>query len=101
MTPSPATPSSLGPDAALFAAFIGALPAPPRRAEPDVADLVLRLASSVRQTTSALREASACLQEGQPGPRLAGLLAQAEAATLDQAECTTRLLGRLAGSSAA
>jgi len=98
MTPSPAI---LAPDAALFAALIGASPAPPRRAEPDVADLVLRLASSVRHTTSALREASACLHAGQTGPRLAGLLAQAEAASVDQAECATRLLGRLAGSAAA
>lgn len=101
MPPSLAPRAPFGPDAVLFAALIGVQPTLPRRADPDVADLVLRLAASVRQTTAALREASACLQEGQTGPRLAGLLAQAEAASLDQADCATRLLGRLAGAAAA
>lgn len=100
MTPSHASLTAVGPDASLFAALIGASPTPPRRVEPDLADLVLRLAASVRETTATLREASVCLQDGHAGPRLAGLLAQAEAASLDQANCAMLLLGRMAGASA-
>lgn len=96
-----ATQGPTAPDAVRHPALIGALPEPPRRAEPDLADLVLRLAGSVRQTTAALREASACLQAGHTGPPLAELLAQAEAAALDQTDCATRLLGWLTGPSTA
>jgi len=88
--PSPSTPS---PDALLFEALIRATPQEPRD---ELADLVLRLAGAVRQTTAALREASACLAEEQGGPRLPQLLARAEAASLEQADCTTALIRHLA-----
>lgn len=87
---------SPSPDAALFEALVNSRPNPARDAAADLADLVLRLASAVRQTTVALREASACLAEEQGGPRLPELLARAEAASLQQAECTTALIRSLA-----
>ena len=88
--PSLSTPS---PDALLFEALIRAAPQQPCD---ELADLVLRLAGAVRQTTVALREASACLAEEQGGPRLPQLLARAEAASLEQADCTTALICHLA-----
>lgn len=87
---------SLSPDAELFAALVDSRPGPPREEVNDLADLVLRLASAVRKTTVALREASACLAEERGGPRLPQLLAQAESAALEQADCTTALIRRLA-----
>ena len=101
-TPEPDMPASQpSPDAALFAALIGSPSRPPPRTEPDLADLVLRLAGSVRQTTAMLREASACLAMERGGPRLPGLLARAEVASLDQAECTAALIRHLAPEAAA
>ncbi|UPY38511.1 hypothetical protein [Sediminicoccus sp. KRV36] len=84
------------PDAALFAALVNSRPSPPRDEAAELADLVLRLASAVRQTTVALREASACLAGEEVGTSLAELLARAEAASLDQANCTTALIRHLA-----
>ena len=88
------------PDAALFAALIAARPNPTRLAEggprePDLVDFVLRLSSAVKETTSALREAHACLTSVRGGPRLPGLLARAEAASMEQAECTAALIQHL------
>ena len=90
------TSHMLSPDAVLFDALIRAAPQQPRTDPAELEDLVLRLAGSVRQTTLALREASACLLEEQGGPRLPQLLARAEAASLEQAACTTALIRHLA-----
>jgi hypothetical protein len=87
---------SRSPDAALFEALVNSRPTPARDPAEELADLVLRLASAVRQTTVALREASACLTEERGGPRLPELLARAEAASLEQADCTTALIRHLA-----
>jgi hypothetical protein len=87
---------SPSPDAALFEALVNSRPNPARDPAEELADLVLRLASAVRQTTVALREASACLEEERGGPRLPQLLARAEAASLEQADCTTALIRHLA-----
>ena len=84
--------TSLSPDAALFAALLGASPTARRPPEPDLADLVLCLVQSVRRSTAALRDASACFAREPDGERLAALLAQAQAAALDQAECTAALV---------
>ena len=84
------------PDAALFEALVNSRPLPTPDAAEELADLVLRLAGAVRQTTVALREASACLAVERGGPRLPELLARAEAASLEQADCTTALIRHLA-----
>lgn len=84
------------PDATLFEALVNSRPIPQRGQAEELTDLVLRLASAVRQTTVALREASACLAEERGGPRLPELLARAEAASLEQADCTTALIRHLA-----
>ena len=86
----------LSPDAVLFDALIRTAPQQPCIEPAEVEHLVLRLAGPVRQTTLALREASACLVEEQGGPRLPQLLARAEAASLEQAACTTALIRHLA-----
>ncbi len=86
----------LSPDAALFEALVQSRPSTDRPQAEELADLVLRLASAVRQTTVALREASACLAHERGGPRLPELLARAEAASLDQVDCTTALIRHLA-----
>jgi len=96
MLPRTPPPHALSPDALLFDALIRAAPQQPRTEPAELDDLVLRLAGAVRQTTVALREASACLVEEQSGPRLPQLLARAEAASLEQAECTTALIRHLA-----
>lgn len=85
------------PDATLFAALIASRPNPTRLRdveppEPDVADLVLRLAKAARRTTSALREASVCLAADRDGPHLPALLIRAEAAAMEQAECMAALI---------
>ena len=89
-------PHTLSPDAALFDALMRATPQQPRTDPAELDDLVLRLAGAVRQTTLALREASACLVEGHGGLRLPQLLARAEAASQEQADCTTALIRHLA-----
>ena len=86
----------LSSDAALFEALVNSRPNPQRDQAEELADLVLRLAGAVRQTTMALREASACLAEERGGPRLPELLARAEVASLEQADCTTALIRHLA-----
>lgn len=84
------------PDATLFEALVQSRPSARRDDAADLANLVLRLACAVRQTTVALREASACLAEEPGGRRLPKLLARAEIASLEQADCTTALIQRLA-----
>lgn len=84
------------PDALLFESLVNSRPSPPKDEAHELADLVLRLAGAVRETTTALREASACLADDQARPRLPEILARAEAAALQQADCTTALIGRLA-----
>jgi hypothetical protein len=98
------------PDAALFAALVETRP---RKAQPDavteaqpdaviaeaqpddMAILVLRLADSIRHGSALLREAAAELSEGRGIARAAKLLAQAEAASLEQAACARGLLDAL------
>lgn len=89
----------VSPDAALFAALVAARPSPREESPPDElpierqAVLVLRLADSVRHVGTLLREASALLAQGSAGaPRLSDLLAEAEAASLEQAACARGLL---------
>lgn len=84
------------PDALLFDSLMNSRPSTSREDANELADLVLRLANAVRETSVALREASACLAETQGGPRLPGLLHKAEAACLEQANCTTALIRTLA-----
>ncbi|MDB5415846.1 MAG: hypothetical protein JWR10_4181 [Rubritepida sp.] len=75
----------------LFAALIDA---PPRAALPEaeMAPLIHRLAASIRESTAILREASAGLSASHGVARLPELLARAEAAAQDQAECARALL---------
>lgn len=86
----------LSPDARLFEALVQSRPSAAPDDMADLADLVLRLAGAVRETSVALREASACLAEEQGGPRLPALLHRAESACMEQADCTTALIQRLA-----
>lgn len=86
----------LSPDAALFEALVNSRHNRQRDEAEELTNLVLRLAGAVRQTTVALREASACLAEERGGPRLPELLARAEVASLEQADCTTALIRHLA-----
>lgn len=83
------------PDAVLFAALVAARPPPPPEPPDRVAELVLRLADSVRHLSALLREASAGLAEGGIA-RLPDLLAQAELASSEQAACARGLLEALA-----
>lgn len=83
------------PDAALFAALVAARPPPPQAPPDRMAELVLRLADSIRHVSALLREASAELAEGSIA-RLPDLVAQAEAASLEQAACARGLLDALA-----
>ncbi|WPB83436.1 hypothetical protein [Sediminicoccus rosea] len=89
-------PSSPSPDALLFEALVNSRPSLPREEADQLADLVLRLAGAVRETTVALREASACLARQQDAERLPELLTRAEGACRDQADCTTALIQHLA-----
>lgn len=94
--PQTAPRSFPSPDALLFESLVNSRPTTSREDANDLADLVLRLASAVRETTIALREASACLPEERGGQRLPELLNRAEAACLEQADCTTALIQHLA-----
>jgi hypothetical protein len=89
-------PHEPSPDALLFESLLNSRPSPAREEAHDLADLVLRLAGAVRETSVALREASACLAEQQGQARLPELLTRAERACLEQANCTTALIQRLA-----
>lgn len=89
-------PPRPSPDALLFDSLLNNRPIPAREEAQDLADLVLRLAGAVRETTVALREASACLAQPQGPAHLPELLIRAEAACLEQANCTTALIQRLA-----
>jgi hypothetical protein len=93
MITRPPTPS---PDALLFQTLLDSRPSLPRQDANDLADLVLRLAGAVRETTVALREASACLADQQDADRLPHLLTRAESACQQQADCTTALIQHLA-----
>jgi hypothetical protein len=90
------------PDALLFESLLAsrpplpALPAPPREDANELADLVLRLAGAVRETTIALRAASACLAGQRDAAELPDLLNRAETACMEQADCTTALIQHLA-----
>jgi hypothetical protein len=82
-------------DAAIFARFVSQdpLPVPEPEPAPEPGVLALRLASSTREVTALLREASACiaqLRQGRRGAveRLAAVLAQAESAAASQAQST-------------
>lgn len=89
-------PPPPSPDALLFEALVNSRPSLPRQDADELADLVLRLAGAVRETTVALREASACLAGHQGRDRLPELLDRAESACRQQAECTTALIQHLA-----
>lgn len=84
------------PDAVLFEALLNSRPSPARQEADELADLVLRLAGAVRETTVALREASSCLAGHQEPERLPELLSRAEGACREQADCTTALIQHLA-----
>lgn len=84
------------PDALLFESLLNSRPSPERQEASDLADLVLRLAGAVRETTVALRDASACLATQQAPERLPELLNRAENACREQADCTTALIQHLA-----
>lgn len=89
-------PPPPSPDAQLFESLLASRPPSPREEANDLADLVLRLAGAVRETTVALRAASACLAGQQDPSQLPELLSRAETACLQQADCTTALIQRLA-----
>ena len=89
-------PPPPSPDALLFEALVNSRPSLPRQDADELADLVLRLAGAVRETTVALREASACLEGRQDPDRLPELLGRAEGACRQQADCTTALIQHLA-----
>jgi hypothetical protein len=77
------------PDAALFAALVAARPRPAEVPQDGLAELILRLADSIRHGSALLREAAAGIA------RLPDLLAQAEAASREQAACARGLLDAL------
>ena len=89
-------PQPPSPDALLFDSLLASRPALPRQEANDLAELVLRLAGAVRETTVALRAASACLAGQQDQARLPELLERAEMACMEQADCTTALIQALA-----
>ncbi|MBS7792020.1 hypothetical protein KTR66_18615 [Roseococcus sp. SDR] len=89
-------PPPASPDALLFDALVNSRTSLARQEADELADLVLRLAGAVRETTVALREASACLAGGQDPDRLPELLIRAEGACREQADCTTALIQHLA-----
>ncbi|TCH99592.1 hypothetical protein EJV46_02655 [Roseococcus sp. SYP-B2431] len=80
------------PDAALFAALLASRPSPATPPPDGTAELVLRLADSIRHGSALLREAAAELAGGRGIARLPDLLAQAELASLEQAACARGLL---------
>jgi hypothetical protein len=80
------------PDAVLFAALVAARPHPAEPLPDGMAELVLRLADSIRHGSALLREAAAELAGGRGIAGLPDLLAQAEAASLEQAACARGLL---------
>jgi hypothetical protein len=84
------------PDALLFESLLNSRPTLPRQEANELADLVLRLAGAVRETSVALRAASACLAGQQDPARLPELLERAEMACMQQADCTTALIQQLA-----
>lgn len=83
------------PDAALFAALVASRPSSAAAPRTEMAELVLRLADSIRHGSALLREAAAELEAGHGIARLPDLLARAEAASLEQATCARGLIETL------
>ncbi len=85
----------LSPDAVIFAALVEARPRLAEAPPDGMVELILQLAASIRHGSALLREATTELAEGWDIARLPGLLAQAEIASLEQANCARRLLEAL------